>query len=461
MAIITHILSRIIFYTLATLGLVRCIITGFVHGKAPLNHRQRDKLSLARQRFWALSDQPLPGFEHAFITLKNGRKLHYIHNQHSVYKPEPLIIFIHGFPDSCFMWRHFLAPDHGVPRDSHLVCLDLPGYGGSDSFDVYDVSVLNALCKFCIAMRQLYRPSKVILVAHDWGCTLATQLAGEAPALADHFVLINGLFAHLAISNFRSRIRALPRLLSRLQLCQAYRTVSLLSRQVWRFAYVCSFDLSGGVVGYILGEWKDMAVLRGLARLANCRNNDFNLVEALAASLGPDAAAASAKQDEKGVGGYGSTVLRKATSPATLFWNMTGLYRNGVLRGEWVHSEELKATLQAIKPGTKTRKSSFNRTHLQGQLQAPATIIWGLDDHVMERQICFDRLAEGGYLAPGSEVITLPRAGHWVPLESECLPVLTGVLQHLVRGEAGDCGPRLDGDVVKGWYRGAKVVSRT
>lgn len=41
----THLLGQIVFYTMATLGLIRCIINGLIHGGKPLNRQQKDHLA--------------------------------------------------------------------------------------------------------------------------------------------------------------------------------------------------------------------------------------------------------------------------------------------------------------------------------------------------------------------------------------------------------------------------------
>lgn len=87
-----------------------------------------------------------------------------------------------------------------------MVAVDLPGYGGSDSFSRYGATeVLEALTEFIVAMREQYlsgneacigqgevESNKVFIVGHDWGCVLGYRLASEAPCLADRFILTNG-----------------------------------------------------------------------------------------------------------------------------------------------------------------------------------------------------------------------------------------------------------------------------
>ncbi len=98
------------------------------------------------------------------------------------------------------MWRYLLQEPAVPTQEATIVCVDLPGYGGSDSLDKYDTQVLEALAEFVVAMRDAYlqtessgQPtSSTYIVGHDWGCVLAFRLASEAPTLADRFILTNG-----------------------------------------------------------------------------------------------------------------------------------------------------------------------------------------------------------------------------------------------------------------------------
>ncbi len=95
------------------------------------------------------------------------------------------------------MWRHLLQEPAIPLQHATVVCVDLPGYGGSDSFKRYDTDVLEALTEFVVAMRDKYIPpdesdsTNTFIVGHDWGCVLAYRLAAEAPSLADQFILSN------------------------------------------------------------------------------------------------------------------------------------------------------------------------------------------------------------------------------------------------------------------------------
>lgn len=155
---------------------------------------------LARNQYWNLAASPFPDFVHDFHILRNGRQLHYIRNKVKQPQPGNLVILIHGFPDSYMMWKGLLQ-DPSVPlRAATWICLDLPGFGGSDSFDKYDTTVLEALTEFVVEMRSIFlctdasgdAQKNAYIVGHDWGAALALRLAAEAPVLADRFIVTNG-----------------------------------------------------------------------------------------------------------------------------------------------------------------------------------------------------------------------------------------------------------------------------
>jgi hypothetical protein len=192
-------------------------------GSAPIGHRCAflccDLLDCvltrppqkARDKLWNLS-KTVVGLSHRFYRLRDGRQLHYL-----ISRParggKPLVILIHGFPDSCAEWRHLLEGSN-LLENATVVAVDMPGYGASDGFDVSTAPrVLEALTEFIVAMREEHiddeatengRREDVILVGHDWGCVTAYRLAAESPNLADRWILSNGPMVRLDIPHCRS-----------------------------------------------------------------------------------------------------------------------------------------------------------------------------------------------------------------------------------------------------------------
>lgn len=153
------------------------------------------------------------------MVLRNGLKLHYLTNIATLDPSAPqsknLVIFLHGFPDTCLAWR-YVTESPSLRQNATLVAVDLPGFGGSDSLPRYGATeVMESLTDFIVAMRETYlrvddndsgqeesQANKVLIVGHDWGCLLSYRLAAEAPSLADRFILTNGPHVSTPLNTF-------------------------------------------------------------------------------------------------------------------------------------------------------------------------------------------------------------------------------------------------------------------
>lgn len=105
----------------------------------------------------------------------------------------PILIFLHGFPDSSRLWDAQLR--HFAPA-AHLVCLDL----AAEDCEV------EALTQQVLAVVQRLRrehPGRAVhLVGHDLGCFILNEVCLRAPECVDGQVLINGA----GIAQFTSRL---------------------------------------------------------------------------------------------------------------------------------------------------------------------------------------------------------------------------------------------------------------
>lgn len=102
-------------------------------------------------------------------------QLHYLLKDSTPAHSNSLIVFLHGFPETCYLWEQQLRSN--ISGTSKLVALDLPGCGGSDSHSFYGPDeMLNAVAESIVQIKGRYLrassvsglPPKTILVSHDW-----------------------------------------------------------------------------------------------------------------------------------------------------------------------------------------------------------------------------------------------------------------------------------------------------
>ena len=88
----------------------------------------------------------------------------------------PLVVMVHGFPESWFSWRHQLAPIAGA---GFTACaIDVRGYGGSDKpAAVADYAMERMISDVTGVIDALSADGRAILVGHDWGAPIVWNSA--------------------------------------------------------------------------------------------------------------------------------------------------------------------------------------------------------------------------------------------------------------------------------------------
>lgn len=88
----------------------------------------------------------------------------------------PLVVLVHGFPESWAAWRHQIAP---LAAAGYKVrAIDCRGYGGSDkpyAIEAYDLETMTADIAGVIDAESDGRPA--VIVGHDWGAALVWYTA--------------------------------------------------------------------------------------------------------------------------------------------------------------------------------------------------------------------------------------------------------------------------------------------
>ncbi|KAG7305674.1 hypothetical protein JYU34_009783 [Plutella xylostella] len=120
---------------------------------------------------------------HKYIKV-NNTKLHYVESGDP---SKPLMVFLHGFPEFWYSWRHQITEFN---KDYWCIAIDMRGYGDSerpDGLEAYDLKQLVEDVRDLI--RQLGR-EKCVLVAHDWGGLIACRFRDVHPDALSALVVL-------------------------------------------------------------------------------------------------------------------------------------------------------------------------------------------------------------------------------------------------------------------------------
>ncbi|XP_015782609.1 epoxide hydrolase 4 [Tetranychus urticae] len=136
----------------------------------------------------AILDDPSWGKHHTVIVDK--RVIHYVAKGNP---EDPIIVFLHGFPDFWFTWREQLI-EFGS-KGYYAVAIDMPGLG--ESSKILDngslrVDVVADLVAKVIESITKSSDRSVILVGHDWGACVSYFVSSKYSKLVSKLIILNG-----------------------------------------------------------------------------------------------------------------------------------------------------------------------------------------------------------------------------------------------------------------------------
>ncbi|MFT3729275.1 MAG: alpha/beta hydrolase [Terricaulis sp.] len=88
----------------------------------------------------------------------------------------PLVVMVHGFPESWYSWRHQMAP---LAAAGFTACaIDVRGYGGSDKPQPVEAYAMKEMCADVAGVIDALSPgAPAVVVGHDWGAPIAWHTA--------------------------------------------------------------------------------------------------------------------------------------------------------------------------------------------------------------------------------------------------------------------------------------------
>ncbi|KAK6523261.1 hypothetical protein TWF694_006150 [Orbilia ellipsospora] len=397
----------------------------------PVGKKKKEDRQRARSELWDLSQQPLPGFHHKFYQAQDGIDLHYVEGGDTS-PTSPLIIFIHGFPDSWFIWHHQLETP-SIQQKAHLIAVDMPGYGGSDCFPVASPSaILTSLTNFILAMKEKKTNETCILVTHDWGSVIGFRLASEVGFLFTRCIILNAIHPSLAIENMDRATSSAGKMMqtyirnpTNLTLLRsAFTSLRPFLTQL-KCSYYASIFLLPSPLARQLFKMGDFWFLRICSKLAKVRNEEIYL----ASSLGPSSSEAD---------GYPSSILTRQNVNSRAD-GMISYYRDNLAFGKWSKPENI----QLISAASETSNGFTGLLEPKpGRFACPVTIVYGARDTAFHRKFCYEGLED--YLYPtkgaglGNFLVCFPRAGHWPMVASPGRESVDMLIEAAVDGIGGE-----------------------
>jgi pimeloyl-ACP methyl ester carboxylesterase len=92
----------------------------------------------------------------------------------------PLVLMVHGFPESWYSWRHQMGPIAAAGFTA--AAIDVRGYGGSDKPpEVADYAMQHMVADVAGAIEALSPGAPAVIVGHDWGAPIVWNSALTRP----------------------------------------------------------------------------------------------------------------------------------------------------------------------------------------------------------------------------------------------------------------------------------------
>jgi epoxide hydrolase 4 len=271
----------------------------------------------------------------------------------------PLVLFLHGFPECWYSWRHQLAAL--APR-FRVVAPDLRGYNESDKPAGVEAYALPELVADVAGLITAFGEREAVIVGHDWGGAVAWRFAMDHPEMTRRLVVMN--CPHLAV--FQQRLRGDLRQLARSWYMFVFQIPWLPER------------LLGLGNAWAIGN----AIRRSTARAGAVSDDDLRVLRDAAARPGALRAAIN----------YYRAAFRSEESVGTL-----------------------PAGLRRFLFGDRPFAPRPTRLEDWPTIAAPTLLIWGERDVALEKTLSLgmEPLFTGPF-----RIAYLPESGHWVQQEA-------------------------------------------
>ena len=125
----------------------------------------------------------MEGIEHRIVEV-NGIKMHVAEKGEG-----PVVLFLHGFPELWYSWRHQILALSS--QGFRCVAPDLRGYGDTDAPSSISSYTCFHIVGDLVALIDSLGVDQVFLVAHDWGAIVGWYLCMFRPERVKAYVCLS------------------------------------------------------------------------------------------------------------------------------------------------------------------------------------------------------------------------------------------------------------------------------
>ena len=122
------------------------------------------------------------GPQHEFVNV-NGIRMHYVTMGNG-----PLIVFLHGFPEFWYSWRHQIP---FFSKHFKVVVPDMRGYGETERPTKIDEYRIEKLVTDIVELIHSLGQETATIVGHDWGGAIAWSIAMMASGIVEKLIIMD------------------------------------------------------------------------------------------------------------------------------------------------------------------------------------------------------------------------------------------------------------------------------
>jgi pimeloyl-ACP methyl ester carboxylesterase len=122
------------------------------------------------------------GLQNEFVNV-NGIRMHYV-----TIGKGPLIVFLHGFPEFWYSWRHQIP---FFSKHFKVVVPDMRGFGETERPTEIDQYRIEKLVTDIVELIHSLGQEKATIVGHDWGGIITWSIGMMAPDIVENLIIMD------------------------------------------------------------------------------------------------------------------------------------------------------------------------------------------------------------------------------------------------------------------------------